>query len=177
MDFVYGMHFYHKSFYRSAPPIPRHKLSTERRTEKLQEKSEPESVTSSVNSSVTSLASYSATASVKSLQSLSETGPLSSPPAPIDVFVYEDVDGLGANSHSRDLSFERDHTSFPLQKTMASSESVPSFATHVTPTDKGAGKIRSLKKLLSRSSKKKISSSLSSQSCEYDQCSMVKHLR
>lgn len=148
-------------FYRPAPAVPHHKHGSDKgKVDKSDGKSELD-LSSSFNSSVNSVANSSVT-SPKSFHSLS------SPPSISDVFLYEDVDGLGDNpsyvdSHSRESSSEKDHASLVPQKMMVSSESVPSFANHVAP-DKPPGKKRGgLKKLLTRSSKRK----LHSQPCKY----------
>jgi len=132
-------------------------------------------LTSSVSSSVASLANHSAATSVKSSQSMSDIIPMSSPPIQTDVFLYEGVDGSDANLHSREPSIERERTFFKQQKPLASSESTPSFGMHTAATDKASGKKRGgLKKLLSRSSKKKLPPSISPQPCKYEQFSMCK---
>ena len=153
--------------YRSAPPVPHNKRSSDKK--KLDEKSEPDdAVSSSVNSSIASTATGSITSAKSSFVSSLDTCPLSSPPSTSDVFLYEDVDELPdslsslnpsiINAHSREPSTEKEHTSFPsVQKTMVSSESLPSFPNHLA-SDKTPGKKRGLKKLLSRNSKKKLSS-------------------
>lgn len=155
------------------PPPPRHKLTNENETnDKSGEKSETDSTSSSVNGSITSMTT-SSVASSKSLQFMPlDSCPLSPPPSQSDVFYYEDVDAVSdsipstntshSSVHSRESSLEVEHVSPTLKKTIASSESAPSFGSHVAP-DKASGKKRGLK-FLSRSSKKKMAASVS---CEY----------
>ena len=156
-------HVYVYIFYRTAPPVPHNKRSSDK---KVEEKSEPES---SINSSVASTATNSINSAKSSLVSSLESCPLASPPSRSDVFLYEHVDELpdslsGLNPsisvHSRESSTEKEHASFPpVQRTMVPSESLPSFTNHLA-SDKTPGKKRGggLKKLLSRNSKKKLSS-------------------
>ena len=124
-------------------------------------------VSSSVNSSVTSTATSSITSAKRNFVSSLDSCPLASPPSSSnDIFLYDDINELpdslsGLNSsvssvHSRESSAEKEHTSF--QKTIVPSESLPSFTNHLVPDKTPGKKLGGLKKLLSRNSKKKLSS-------------------
>jgi len=71
-----------------------------------------------------------------------------------EIFLYEDVDGIEDIGPSRGSSSERDIDEKP--SFIKSSESVPSFATHLA-VEKPAVKKKGFKKFLMRTSKKKNS--------------------